>query len=433
MIKYEIKTYALIRLIVFNIITAFTFSANADTLAHSYIFCNDCSRHYKPTSSLNDQQQALLGQLVAFEEGLNVYSPEKSRISFKIMGAGSTTLGLRITGLESYHVRRLAGFPSLEAANKHIELINEYRMRLHSIGIATTETQLLAVESPQNTLEHWASYTKPGVVYVVQKYMTHNLAKNYLEQANSIMALTLFKKQLAIVEKILTFNKNRTTDRIVLDPVVSNWEMHFQPNGEFELRLNDLAQPLFEEGAQQVYTWEDQASTVIWPFTGQVLDELKFNFSKLMIPRELLTQVLWGYERLDPSFEQTYPNATVFDYETIASLDPQCVLKGTCSKENNYPYPAWAIYFANKALEPFDRKVLLGRDVYKTLVTNNYGLACLNMIKRYTSTLRWTKGFLFSDVHIRKPLTTSMDIYGNKTAGFFQCLWDSSTAPDDWF
>ncbi|WP_153766113.1 hypothetical protein [Endozoicomonas sp. OPT23] len=346
--------------------------------------------------------------LLKFERGLNKYNPASSTYGFEIKGSGSMTLGLHISSIESLqnkHVRRLAGFCNVDKASQHIQHIHTYRKKLHQLGIETTDTQLAAIES--NQFSGWGVFSEwQGIVYVIQPYLNEpQLAHKLIETASEETRKEIFEKQLGIVIKLHSHNQLHPDDRIALDTALSNWEVDNQ-NGELILRLNDLAQPLYEVNGQQAYDWHDQASTVIWGLSGRAQDEMKAHFNKLMSIREALIELLWGYKG--------YNNSLYREHE---------------------PYPDWALSDINLLLSEIGEEPLASEEVLTKFVNNNYSLACLRMIKAKTSSLRYAGSFLWltSSIHLTKPASTKVDLYGNSEAGVFQCLKNSDVAPEGWY
>ena len=378
---------------------------------YGYLFCNNCT--FTSPDQLNDDAllnpPVMVRDLIQFEYGLNTYSPKNSYFAFNIKGSGSTTLGLHIHSFDSLKnklVRRLPGFYNFERAIQHLQHIHTYRNKLHNLRIQTTDTQLVALESkesatPGDVFSYWQ-----GVVYVIQPYLHDSqLAHKVLESATEETKKLLFNEQMKVVLTLFEYNKNHPHDRITLDTGLSNWEVHHQ-DGDITLRLNDLAQPLYEENGYQPYDWHDQASSVIWPFNGRTQEEMRMQFDKLMQPREALTQLLWGYK----------------DHNLVAESDA-------------YPYPDWALARVNKELLKMNEVPLSGKEVLTQFINNNYSLACLRMIRDWSSTLRYVGSFagLTSSTHIPKPGKAQVDLYGNSQAGLVQCLLDSETAPEGWY
>ncbi len=377
---------------------------------YGYMFCRNCT-----LTSSNDLDQSIsleppspINDLMRFEHGLNTYSPEYSHHSFEIKGSGSTTLGLYINSFDSLEnklVRRLAGFDSIDLAIRHIQNIHTYRQKLHNLDIETTDTQLVALKAEQfSFLDSFSQQS--GVVYAIQPYLNNSqLAHKVLETADEETKILIFSKQMEIVLKLLKHNQQHPKDRITLDTALSNWEVYYHDN-TLILRLNDLAQPLYEINGSQLYDWHDQASSVIWGLSGRTQFELRTQFEKIMKPREALTELLWGYKG-----HNSAPDSEA------------------------YPYPEWALSNVNQLLKSMNEEPLKSEEVLKKFIDNNYALACLRLIKGLTSTVRYLGSFvgLTHSVHIPKPADTRVDLYGNSHAGLMQCLDNSDTAPEGWY
>ena len=405
-----------------------------------YIFCHHC---YDQTSELitdrlGSDDQKVVNALIAFEQGLNVNSHKRSRVPFKIIGAGSTSLGLSISTLPDMLVRRLPGFYSFDDAVSHIQLIQEYRVKLHKLGIATTDTQLVAIETSPQTALHWL-LGGPGVVYVIQPLLQGNqLAKNYLQNASKSELREFFGKQFAVAEKILTHNQSNPGNEVSVDIVMNNWELNFTTEGHYSLRLNDIAQPLFVVDGTEPYGWYDQAASILYPVIGMTQTELQKQFKKLLHPRELLIQLLWGYESLHSPLVSHSLN--VFSNATSP-------LFNTC--EPTATYPQWVMQAVNKKLVELNElnemnemngmqemrlKELSTGEVYEAFKNNNYAIECFRLLRELTASVRYSFSYLKytnlmalffgpSNIYLTRPHNTKVDMYQTEMRpGYMQCL-----------
>ncbi|WP_062261035.1 hypothetical protein [Endozoicomonas arenosclerae] len=362
--------------------------------------------------------QELVEKLIKFEQGINIHDLESSKVSAKIIGAGSTTMGLKISSLPGKHVRRLPGFYTFEDAKKHIEHIEEYRQRLHALGIATTDTQLVALEAKRYTWGEWYSGGQ-GIVYVVQPFLEgKNLAKNYLDAANEEEVMTFFEKQLDIARTIIKYNQKHEKDKVGLDVVLNNWELHFTENGEYTLRFNDLAQPVYLVNGTQAYDFYDQASSIMQPFTRDTQAELQKQFQKLNDPRKFLMEMLWGYEsineRLIASNESSSSTSLRASFNNESNNSQNCTPESNLTSDCHYtPYPFWAMEQVNQTLRELGLDELTGEEVHLAFRNNNYALYCFRLYRGLSARGRDAFSYLWlsNPLHIKHPDSVKIDMY----------------------
>ena len=407
---------------------ALLFPARGISAQHSYVFCHECyeNTHDLITDRVDTNDQKLVDTLIEFEDGLNVSLPEKSKIPFRIIGSGSTTLGLVLDPYQDKLIRRLPGFYTYHDAVVHIGHIQEYRKRLHALGIATTDTQLVALESKRHSLgERWNG--GQGIVYVIQPYLKgKRLAKNYLHQAKKQEIKDFFNKQIKVATKILEYNDSNPKEQTSLDIVLNNWELHFLSEDSYTLRFNDIAQPLFTTNGIQPYNWYDQAASVVLPFISDTQKELKEQFEKLQNPREFLTEMLWGYDSLKQLTKASTPRKTA-----ISTPEPLFELKSeptslpeTVKCDQHSPYPDWAMKQVNQLLKQLKYPELTGQEVYTAFKNNNYALACFRLFRDDSASIRYVLSYLWlaNNLYLTKPDDAPMDMYGtSEKPGLLEC------------
>ncbi|WP_152558546.1 hypothetical protein [Endozoicomonas numazuensis] len=377
---------------------------------------------------------SLVEKLQAFESGIDVDKPEQSRIPYRIIGAGSTSLGMTIAAIPDKLIRRLPGFYSFTHASDHIHQVHTYREKLHALGIQTTDTQLVALEEKRHT---WGERLAggQGVVYVIQPLLNgQKLAKKYLQKASEKETKDFFHKQFQITQRIFEYNKDHPGNEVTLDIVLNNWEVHFTGKGEYVLRLNDLAQPLYSVDGKQPYEWYDQATSLIFPLNRDAQKELVKHFEKLLEPRKYMIELLWGYDLVTDHPERS-SIAAMFENSSVQNHNctPDELNQPGCK---NHYYPDWALNTVNLELERLKDdqpdateryKKLTGEEVYLSFLNNNYALSCLRLYRGLSHSIRHYLSYLrFSNsIHIQKPEGTPVDMYQTSTLpGYWECFRD---------
>lgn len=375
---------------VFFTSTLLSLSETASALGLWFIFCQECtSLENDPPSNISDyklalprfftvtqENQKLLRVILYFERGLNVDDLGKSNIIPKIVGHGATSVGFRIPGFEHLLIRRLPGFSSYKRAIEHINLINEYRSKLHQLSIHTTKTQLIALENSHGY----------GVVYVVQPFLRYQqLSKSAFKQYGDEFKKKLLKKQADIAKIIIRHNMMHPESAITVDIVNNNWEIfNLNPQTmEFDIRLNDIAQPLFKENYQLTYDFEDQAFSILTPLDWFfVQPEMKKEFGELFEPRNLLMQALWGYDELHPD-----PGERV--------------------------YPDWAMETVNDVLRSLSYATITGEEALTAHQQDKNAIACMDLYREASHHFRQMFG-LNSNIYMT-PDKSTKEMYFNKT------------------
>ena len=390
------------------VLAFFLFAAPAElTQAQElwHIFCSECTSLASNTRlSLNAYQypeapageyQELLDTVLDFEQGLNPQYPEKSKIVPEVIGYGSTSLGFRIPDWEHFLIRRLAGFPSFQAARKHIFLINWYRSKLHELQIQTTSTQLIALSDHHGY----------GVVYVIQPYLSESqLSKKMFKKFGTRFKQNLLKKQADTARDIISHNLVHPESAITIDIVNNNWEIiNFDSaTMSFEIRLNDLAQPLFKENNELTYDFHDQAFAIIYPLSSLIVQgEMIREFTELFNPRNLMMQALWGYD--EPAD---------FFYSCYLWIKGAPLYRG---------YPQWAMDTVNEVLESFGYDTITSWEAFQAHLQDKNALACMRLYRELTQNIRGLFG-LHSNVYMN-PGQTVVEMYsGDQQPGYIECF-----------
>ncbi|MGI9281602.1 MAG: hypothetical protein ACR2PX_18500 [Endozoicomonas sp.] len=387
-----------------------------------HLFCHHCYQNSSNfTSTANKKKdEELVEKLITFEQGINIHDLESSKAPGKVIGAGSTTMGLKIKSIPGKHVRRLPGFYTFDDARDHLNHIEEYRQRLHSLDIATTDTQLIALEAKPYTWGEWFSGGQ-GVVYVVQPFLKgQRLAKNYLESASEAEVITFFEKQLAIAKKVIDYNQKHKKNKVGLDIVLNNWELHFTGKDQYTLRFNDLAQPVYLINGTQPYDFYDQASSIMQPFIGDALNELQKQFQKLSDPRKFLVEMLWGYEHIQQRLISSSNGSSSTASLAAVFKNNESNNSQNCTPESNQPsdclhapYPYWAMERVNQILRELDLVELTGEEVHLALRNNNYALYCFRLFRGLSVKGRDALSYLWlsNPLHIRHPDDVKIDMY----------------------
>lgn len=400
-----------LRICAFSFCYCFLFSESVVAQGFWYIFCPECTSLENNTHQIIDRGQPaqystkeeldLLTTLQEFERGLDPDIPKQSKIKPEIIGHGSTSIGFRIPGWKHLLIRRLPGFQSYSEAKDHIFLINEYRRRLHELSIHTTKTQLIALEDTH-------AY---GVVYVVQPYLGDNqLAKHMFETYGDPFKKRLLKKQADIAETIISHNISSPTSAITVDIVSNNWEIvDFNPDTlTFDIRLNDIAQPLFKKNNKLTYDFYDQAFSIIDPLSWMIVrPEIQKQFSELFHPRNLLTQALWGYDQPEP-FSLWQHLYYLLSWSQVPSS-----------------YPKWAMETVNSVLRTFNYSAINPQDALEAHKEDKNAIGCMNLYREATQNFR-KKFRLTSNIYMN-PGKTVTEMYAKKhTPGYAGCFWDAA-------
>ena len=371
-----------------------------------YIFCPKCTHlanNIRRTVAIDRvvieqptrEQEELLRTILDFELSLNTQYPEKSKIAPNIIGHGSTSLGFLIPNWEHLLIRRLPGFSNYQAAMQHIYLINQYRSKLHDLMIQTTSTQLIALEDAHGY----------GVVYVIQPYLTDNqLSKTMFRKFGTKFKRALLRKQAEIARDVISYNIDHPESAITIDIVNNNWEIsNFNPmTMDFDVRLNDLAQPLFKENFEVTYDFHDQAFSILYPLDYLVVQNvMKEEFSELFHPKNLMMQALWGYD--EPAH---------FFYRLYLWITGAPSLRA---------YPQWAMDTVNEVLSFFHYNTITSREALQAHQQDKSAIACMRLYRELTRRIRSTFR-LNSNVYMN-PGETDAEMYANdKPPGYIECF-----------
>ena len=384
----------------------FSFSAASDNLPDYYaIFCSLCTNidsydheidfEKLANAPFTREQSGIINKLIAFEQGLIPDTPEASVIVPLVIGRGTTSAGLVVPGMDSFLIRRFAGFHDISRAIHHINLMQLYRSRLHRIGIETTDTQLIALESS-------GGY---GIVYVLQPFLKHNqLAKNLFWHGSEDLRKALLGRLYQYTSRIITHNLSYSHNQTSIDAAYTNWEVYDFDGKHFKLRLNDLAQPLFKIDGKSVYDGFDQAFTILSPINWLVVSrQIKKEFDAFFQPQRLVIQSLAGLERpVDlPPWTKIYN----WWFSIPAPLE----------------HPDWAIEQANDVLRQFELHPLNPEKVILLFNDTFYTLHCLYYFRDITMIIRKWLG-LSSNIYIFSSKAPSDSLPPNHNEGFFKCL-----------
>ena len=332
-----------------------------------FIFCDKCTSienntrlvisDDQPVIYPTKEESDLLDVILHFEHGLNPDTPDKSKIIPEIIGHGSTSIGFRIPGFEDLLIRRLPGFSSYNNAKEHIFLINRYRTKLHQLSIQTTKSQLIALEDSHGY----------GVVYVVQPFLQGDrLAKNALKNHGDKFKKLLLARQAEISETVIRHNALHPASAVTVDIVNNNWEIYnLNPDTmKFDVRLNDIAQPLFKENYELTYDFSDQAFSIISPLNWLIVQsEMQKEFGELFEPRNLLMQALWGYDEVQP---------TSLWYNIYAWFTGAPEVRA---------YPHWAMETANNVLRTFHYASITSAEALAAHQQDKNALSCLDLYR----------------------------------------------------
>ena len=325
-----------------------------------------------------------LAELISrFEPGVNIESPEDSEIPVHIVAQGSTTLAFTIEGWEHLLIRRLPGFKNFEAAERHITHIDTYRFLLHERLIETTETHLIALDTP-------GGY---GVAYVIQPYLRGDrLAINLMEKYGTRFKQALLKKQIEIIKKLISSTGGREVLNLSVDIVSNNFEVYDfdQSTNEFNIRLNDIAQPLFKVDGRIAYDFSDQAFSVFSPFSWMIVEpQMQAEFEDYYCPRHLLLSSLWGYEEL----------------------------VGTAH------YSQWALEQVNALAAELELPLISSQEALKAFEQDREALSCFHLYRNLTRRVRGRFG-LSSNIYM-SPGNSTVEMYGTDVKpGYWECLWN---------
>ena len=372
------------------------------------IFCHGCTSQETNTRLVSDKDQpepyptekemVLPEILQRFEQGLDPDVPSNSKIKPEIIGHGSTSIGFRIPGMEHLLIRRLPGFQSYQEAKHHIFIIDEYRRRLHKLAIHTTDTQLIALEDANGY----------GVVYVVQPFLSKNqLSKHMFSTYGDPFKKRLLEKQAAIAGTIIRHNTGNPESAITVDIVNNNWEIvDFNPETmDFDIRLNDIAQPLFKENGEFSYDFYDQAFSIVAPLSWLLVrPEIQKQFAELFDPHNLLTQALWGYDQPEPLSLWKYLYLLLTRSETPRS------------------YPEWAMGTVNSVLRNYNYAPISPEDALKAHLEDKNALGCMYLYREASQIFR-KKLHLTSNVYMN-PGETVAEMYAKKDKpSYTGCFW----------
>ena len=317
------------------------------------------------------------------EQGLNLDSPEDSEMPIRVVAQGSTTLTFTIDGWDDYIIRRLPGFQSFEDAEQHVVHIDKYRHLLHSILIETTDTDLIALDTP-------GGY---GVVYVIQPYLRgEQLAINMIKKYGTRFKQAMLKKQIEIIRSLVRYAGGKDVLDLSVDIVSNNFEVYdFDSDTfDFKIRLNDIAQPLFKINRKTAYDFSDQAFSIVSPLNWWIVQpQMQAEFEDYYEPRYLLLSSLWGYE--DPDAGTSY-------------------------------YPQWAMDAVNDVAEEWKRPLLSSEEISKAYHQDTEALSCFRLYRNLTRNIR--RGFgLNSNVYMN-PGNSSVEMYGTQyMPGYLECFF----------
>lgn len=388
------------------------------------IFCHECyneesnTRINTPLSSPlpepSPEDQEIVSILQKFEFGLDSASSYASKIRPNIIGSGSTGLGFTIEPLKGYLIRRLAGFYSFEDAEAHIGHIDEYRKKLHRLGISTTDTQLVAIEMPKRSFKELITW-RYGAVYIVQPYLkSEQLAHKFLRTASKEDTQRFFHKQLQVTTTLARHNKQNPMEKLGIDPVMNNWEIHKTGNDDFDIRLNDLGQPLFTRNGKAVYDLYDQALSIIWPVTYAAWSDIFEGFQSLLKPRVMFTQMLWGYEVANLQHREHY----WFNRN-------QC---------DSHLYPEWMLSEVNRKLIEIEEDPISQSFIFKAFKRNNHSIACLHKWRNISFYLRVGIAPITNNIYLKKPGDVQVDMYQTTEDPYaLICPFESNKAEEEHF
>lgn len=386
-----------LRIYVFALLCCFLISETVHAQGLWFIFCQKCTclennkrlfiNDDQPVLYPTKEESELLDVIRRFESGLNPDSPDQSKITPEIIGHGSTSIGFRIPGFKNLLVRRLPGFRSYTKAKQHIFLINQYRSRLHQLSIQTTKSQLIALEDSHGY----------GVVYVVQPFLQdHQLSKSAFKKYGEKFKKRLLEKQAEVAEIVIRHNIDNPSSAITVDIVNNNWEI-FNLNPvtmDFDVLLNDIAQPLIRENYELTYDFSDQAFSIISPLSWLLVQpEMQKEFGELFEPRNLLTQALWGYDEVQPTSIWTIFYAWLTGSPEVRA------------------YPHWAMETVNDVLRSFNYASITSAEALTAHQQDKSVLGCLDLYREASHGFR-KKFRLNSNVYMT-PDKNSKEMYVN--------------------
>ena len=153
--------------------------------------------------------------LERFENGLNPQRIEKSEIPAQLLGYGEISAIFRIQGDDRAAYKRMPLFTKRDAAEKYVELYQEYCGLLEKVGLNLPDTDTAIVHVPG----------RPVVVYIAQELMPADCFGHHLIRAlDDTSCYQLVEQVAGEIAKVWHYNAASVPDvELALDGQISNW------------------------------------------------------------------------------------------------------------------------------------------------------------------------------------------------------------------
>ena len=157
--------------------------------------------------------------LKAFENSLNIASPQQSSIPCKVLGYGeiSTVLEIKVDSMRGLAFKRMSIFNSSEEFQQYLDLYLEYnRMLEEDIGVCL----------PPHGHAAFKNVSGRPIFYIIQlRVPSTSIGNKALHHLSSPETKILIRTVLRELHKVWNFNLDNQERQIAIDGQISNWSI----------------------------------------------------------------------------------------------------------------------------------------------------------------------------------------------------------------
>lgn len=171
-----------------------------------------------------------------FERNLNPVAPDKSAVSFEIIGFGEISSIFQMDKYPGIVFKRLPVFPDLKSVEAYRDQYIQYSLHLKNAGITIPDDDVFITHVDD----------RPYVLYLAQRLLPpETLCHRLIHTIEQPQIVEMVEEIIEAVNKIRLFNETNMPElETAVDAQLSNWAWPVE-NGERKLYLIDTSTPFY--------------------------------------------------------------------------------------------------------------------------------------------------------------------------------------------
>jgi hypothetical protein len=300
-----------------------------------------------------------------FERDLNILTPEKSRISCRVLGYGeiSTVFEIQAETLCGLACKRMSIFETLAELSQYLDAYREYtRLLEEEVGLTT----------PPHGYAAFVNEAGRPIFYIIQQQVPSaslgNKAVHFLPREGT---LALFRRILREVHRVWAFNHGQANCQVALDAQISNWAIadfdsaHPYLDESTPLLYLDTSTPLFRlNGVGQLNAelfLRAAPSYLVWILRLFFLEEVLNRYYDF---RQVILDVMANFykEQRSDLIPDLIPVANAFLAEETAEMGAKPFTAQEVHAYYRQDALIWSLYLGMRRFDRFLHRYLLRRD-----------------------------------------------------------------------